>query len=171
MILRLSACVIFSLFNSYTDWKNYKIHNKAVLVFAVLSLISALICAGVSGVLNALAGLAIMLSLMPLYALRMLGAGDVKAMMAIGLMLGFPEAVRALCCIFLGSGVLAVCMMLLRKNAAERIGVFFGYLKLCFQSFSLLPYAPRMDKNNDGSFRFSFGIALGMLFLLLYKFL
>lgn len=59
--------------------------------------------------LGALAGLALFL---PLYALRAMGAGDVKLMAALGSFTGPLEALNLALCILAAGGVLAVVRML-----------------------------------------------------------
>ena len=169
MIFRLSACLIFSLYNCYTDWKHYKIWNKAILLFAGIALICSFLMGGISDVLGSLAGMAIMLVLFPLFALRMLGAGDIKALMAIGLMLKYPFALYALCGTFLASGVIALILSIFRKNARERFKTFFYYLANCLRTLTLASYTTAMDSQDQSTFRFSYGIALGIFILLLYQ--
>lgn len=62
-----------------------------------------------SAVLGALTGLALFL---PLYALRAMGAGDVKLMAALGSFTGSLEAISLALCILVAGGVLAVLRML-----------------------------------------------------------
>ncbi|MCI6567811.1 MAG: prepilin peptidase [Dysosmobacter sp.] len=165
MIWKLLACLAFCLCANLTDWKSFRIRNRAVAVFLALGLAANLYLSGPRGLLSALAGGLVMLCLFPLFALRMLGAGDVKALMAVGCMLGWPMALSALAYSILAAGVLAVCVLLFRKNGRERLKYFLTYCKLCWYSRSLQPYAASM-KADSGSFRFSFGITLGILALL-----
>lgn len=165
MPIRIGLCLVFSLYNNFTDWKDFRIRNRAVVLFAALGLMANVICSGGRGLLGALAGCGIMLCLLPLFALRMLGAGDIKALMSIGCMLGFPAAPQALAYSLLGAGVAAVLTVLFRKNGKMRLRRLFAYLKFCWISKTILPYAEKLD-HQDGGFRFSFGITAGLLALL-----
>lgn len=169
MIFRLTTCLIFSLYNCYTDWKLYKVQNKAVLLFSGIALSCSLLMEGISGVLGSLAGMAIMLVLFPLFALRMLGAGDIKALMAIGLMLKYPFALYALCGAFLANGVIALILALIKKNVKERFKTFFRYLASCLRTLTIVSYTVAMDSHDKSTFRFSYGIALGILSMLIYQ--
>ena len=63
----------------------------------------------VNGFLWALGGLAAGLVIMlPMYALRVMGAGDVKLMAMVGAFLGLSQIVPAVLCVFVAGGVLAL---------------------------------------------------------------
>lgn len=165
MLMRLTLCLVFSFYNNVTDLRTCKIRNRAVVLFALLALAINLAASGWRGLLSALGGGAVMLFLFPFFFLRMLGAGDVKALMAVGLMLGLPEAVWAMLYSLLGGGVIALGVLLFRKNGLARVKYFFSYCKICFLTQTLQPYAGKLEESNGG-FRFSFGITLGLLALL-----
>lgn len=75
---------------------------------------------GLKGALfGALAGLAVFL---PLYALRAMGAGDVKLMAAIGSFIGPATLVNVALCVLVMGGVLAVGRMLWRGNSRKVLG-------------------------------------------------
>jgi prepilin peptidase CpaA len=105
LALLLAACI--------SDWKRRKIPNLLVVLGIVLGLLAA--AAGLSGlslvsaVLGTLVGTGLFL---PLYLLRMVGAGDAKLMGMVGSFLG-PLAVcwAALYTLVCG-GLLAVVMLL-----------------------------------------------------------
>lgn len=61
---------------------------------------------------GAAAGLA---ALLPLYLLRLLGAGDVKLMATVGAFLGFPGTLYGLLFVLVGGGVVAVVYALWRR--------------------------------------------------------
>lgn len=70
----------------------------------------------VDGFLWSLGGLAAGLVLMlPMYALRVMGAGDVKLMAMAGAFLGLGQIVQAVLCVFVAGGVLAVGYSLWRR--------------------------------------------------------
>ena len=77
MLIKIFICAAFLVLINITDIKGFKIKNKVVLPTIILGLIYGLIC---NGFLDSIHGMLIPLVLFPLYALRMLGAGDVKAL-------------------------------------------------------------------------------------------
>ena len=69
-----------------------------------------------SGLLPAAAGLALGIAvLLPLYALRLMGAGDVKLMAAVGAFIGAPEILYAVLFTFIAGGVAALAFAVYRK--------------------------------------------------------
>ena len=164
MLVKLCLCGMFSLYSCYTDWKNYRIRNWACGCLAAAGIAGNVLWFGWKGLLSALGGGAVMLCLFPLFALRMLGAGDVKALMAIGCVLGAGAAPQALLSSLLGAGVAAAVVVAARKNMWKRIGAFTAYLRSILQTGRAGPYQQHMDP--DGVFRFSYGIALGVFAML-----
>jgi len=124
----------------------------------IIGLIYGLIC---NSFLDSIYGLLIPLVLFPLYALKMLGAGDIKALCAIGTVLGFKLSVMTMLLTFVSGGVIALGFMLFNKNFTERFKNLFNYLKFSF-------FMRKMDKYNYGGseksyFRFSFAITTGTI--------
>ena len=73
---------------------------------------------GALGPLTALAGALTGLGLLlPLYALRAMGAGDVKLLAALGAFAGPQETLSLLLTIFVAGGLLAVLRMAIKRNA------------------------------------------------------
>jgi prepilin peptidase CpaA len=70
------------------------------------------------GFLLALAGLGTGLALLlPLYALRIMGAGDVKLMAAVGAFLGLPDVLFAIVWSFIAGGVAAIAFALYHRSS------------------------------------------------------
>ena len=72
------------------DLRSRKIHNHLILFFIPLALLSVLVFKGGSALLSVslISGLVSLLISIPLYALRMIGGGDVKLYFAVSLTLG-----------------------------------------------------------------------------------
>lgn len=107
--------------------------------------------------LGALAGLVVFL---PLYALRAMGAGDVKLMAAIGSFVGPATLVNVAMCVLLMGGVLAVGRMLWKGNSRKVLGNVGTVL--------LPPFAtgvPRFDPATQSADRMPYvlAIAAGLL--------
>ena len=158
MIVKIIICAIFLILINITDIKGFKIKNKVVLPTIIIGLINGIIC---NNFLDSVYGMLIPLVLFPLYALKMLGAGDIKALCAIGTVLGFKLSVMTMLLTFISGGVIALGFMLFNKNFAERFKNLFNYLKMSF-------FMRKMDKYNYGGseksyFRFSFAITTGTI--------
>ncbi len=166
MAIKILICAVFLVLINITDIKGFKIKNKVVLPTIILGLAYGLIC---SSFLDSLYGMLIPLVLFPLYALKMLGAGDVKALCAIGAVLGFKLSVMTMLLTFISGGVIALGFMLFNKNFVERFKNLFNYLKMSF-------FMRKMDKYNYGGseksyFRFSFAITTGTILAIVNHYL
>lgn len=77
---------------------------------------------GAIGILSAAAGVTVgFAGLFPLYALRAMGAGDVKLMMTVGAFLGPMQTVGVLVLTFAAGGVLALGMALWQRSMAQLV--------------------------------------------------
>lgn len=156
MIVKILICAVFLVAINITDIKGFKIKNKVVVPAIVAGLAYGIICDSFS---DSLYGMLIPLVLFPLYALKMLGAGDVKALCAIGSVLGFRLSVMTMLLTFVSGGVIALGFMLVHKNFTERFKNLFNYLKVSFLMRKPDKYDFGGGKNS--CFRFSFAITAG----------
>lgn len=145
-----------------SDIKTYKIKNKIVLTFMILGMGANVVTDGIQGIKVSLLGLITpILILFILYALRMLGAGDIKLFSAIGSIMGAKFVLNSMAFSFLSGGVIAIIILVLRKNGAERLRYLWLYIKNTFLSMSIHPYTEFEDKEDTGKFRFAYAIFLG----------
>jgi prepilin peptidase CpaA len=101
------------------DWRTYRIPNWLSLSGTVFGLGYATLSgpAWSTGLLLAAAGLgAGLLVLLPVYALRVMGAGDVKLMAMVGAIVGFPDILHALLYTLIAGGVAAIGFALYRRT-------------------------------------------------------
>jgi prepilin peptidase CpaA len=113
-----------------TDVTQRRIPNPLILLGLFLGVALATTAAGLQGSLESLAGAAAGLALLlPLFAMRWLGAGDVKLMAVIGSFVGLPGVLWVVVYTGLAGGALALAA----RWSAGRIS-FIG-------SASRLPYA------------------------------
>lgn len=163
-VIKYSIALVFIILATISDYKSFKIKNKLVLTFLVIGFAFNGITAGTTGVLDSLYGALFPLVLFPLFAVRMLGAGDVKAFCAIGSILGLTQSIHVVIFSFIGGGVIAIFFMIFRQNALSRFKSFCTYIKMCFYSKKLLSYD--QFTNSKGKFRFAYGILAGYLIML-----
>lgn len=166
MIAKIIICAVFLLLINITDLKEFKIKNKVVLLTIITGLIYGAICNSFS---DSIYGMLIPLVLFPLYALKMLGAGDVKALCAIGAVVGFKLSVMVMLLTFVSGGIIALGFMLFYRNFIERFKNLFNYFKMIF-------YTGKIEKYNYGGgeksyFRFSFAITAGTILAMVNNYL
>jgi len=122
--VRLALLVVLLALAAFIDVRTYRIPNWLTAGGAAAGLaLGAAIqwqvlgpAWAVNGLLWSLGGLAAGLVLMlPMYALRVMGAGDVKLMAMAGAFLGLGQIVQAVLCVFVAGGVLAVGYALWRR--------------------------------------------------------
>jgi prepilin peptidase CpaA len=93
----------------------------------------------------------------------MLGAGDIKLLGAIGSIMGPEFIFYASIYSFISGGIIALFIMLIRKNVNKRIKYIYNYIKDCFLTFSVKPYNNRNIKDDGAIFRFSYAIFIGTI--------
>jgi prepilin peptidase CpaA len=110
--LSIGFLLLLLLAAAWSDIRSRRIPNVLVFPGAIAGVLLHTLLPqemGALGILGSLAGLGTGLALLlPLYLLRIMGAGDVKLMAMTGAFLGAQETVTALLCVLLAGGVLAL---------------------------------------------------------------
>lgn len=119
-----------------TDLQRSRVPNWLVLAGLCLAITwqalstpgdGVLLADGSTGLLAALGGIAVGFAvLLPLYALRAMGAGDVKLMMMVGAFLGPLQTLGVVVLTFAAGGVLALGMALWQRSLGQL------FTNLCF---------------------------------------
>lgn len=104
-----------------------------------------------TALMGALTGLGLLL---PLYAMRAMGAGDVKLLAALGAFAGPQETLSLLLAILAAGGVLALLRMAVKRNA----GVVLRNVALAMGSLGRRD-APRFDPATQSADRMPFALA------------
>lgn len=125
-------------------------------------LITNFFTSGFEGVRNSLLGIVIpIVLLIVLYAIRMLGAGDIKLFSALGAIFGVIYIIDIMAYSFIAGGIIAVVLIIVRKNAKERVYHLYNYLKSVFITLSFRPYTEFEDREDKGKFRFAYAVFAG----------
>jgi len=153
------AAVIILLFTAFiSDLKTCKIKNKCILLFSVSGCLINLIIYGRNGLVQSIAGFFLpIILLFILFALKMMGAGDIKLFAAIGSIMGIRFVAYNMAYSFMAGGIIAFIIILLRKNAAKRLKELAAYLKSCFLCLSFLDYNG-FKRDKQSAFRFTYAI-------------
>lgn len=106
------------------DWRTYRIPNWLTAGGMVFGLLYNTAAHGfMAGLLPALGGLGIgLVLLLPLYALRVMGAGDVKLMAMVGAFIGSSEILYAVLFTFVAGGVAALTFAVYRRALRRMAG-------------------------------------------------
>ena len=168
--IALAAIVITA---AVFDLRTRKIPNwlSAVGVCAGIVLNTAVL--GLPGLLRAVLGLALAFSVYFLFfALRAMGAGDVKLMAAVGALSGAYDWFIIFIITAIAGGVLAAAMLLWHGGAHDT----FGRVLKLFRSLARLraPYRdePMLDVANPRAMRLPHGVSIAcgsLIFLAVYR--
>lgn len=160
---RLGLLAGFLLAAVFTDMETRKIPNKLVLIGIAIGLLAQALLPGGDGIVSSLKGLAFGLGLfLPLYLLRVMGAGDVKLMVLVGCFTGSPAIFGVVLCTLLAGGVLSLAFSLKMKMARQmlRNSIFLvlpGAAKVAGDKLSANP----AGVNSVGTLPYSMAIAIG----------
>lgn len=171
IIIKVTEVIILIILSLISDIRTYKIKNKIVFPFMIIGFLTNFFLDGFSGLVFSFKGfIAPIVILMIFFALRMIGAGDIKLFSAIGAIFGIEFAIYNIVYSFLAGGVIAILLLAVNKNGIKRLRYLFKYLKACFISASLLPYTDFQDKSDKAKFHFAYAIAVGTFVQLIIKF-
>lgn len=153
----------------FTDLIRRKIPNTLVLFGLVISLIGQCFTTQGAGGFNWLAGVTFSFAcFIPLYILRGMAAGDVKLMMAVGGFLGFPLIIKAVICVFLSGGIIAIVYVLIKG----RFKLLFDNMRVMFTDLYIKSTSgvnvadDYVMKNSAGRMPYALAIAAGTLIAL-----
>lgn len=166
MLLKILLAFAFVIIITIEDIREYKIKNRTIMIFLILGLIINILAGNKNEIISGFMGLIIPLALFPLFITNMLGAGDIKAFCVLGIIFGWRAGIEIILLSFLCGGIIAVGYMVFRKGALDRFKHLFVYLKTIFLTKKLTPYRANGAKD-ESTFRFSFGIAGGVIVYIL----
>jgi len=156
-MLLLSAAVI-------CDIREYRVSNLHTALGLIAGIALNFAAEGINGLVMSLCGAFIpAIALFTLYALRMMGAGDIKLFCAIGAISGIKFVIWAMAFSFLSGGLIALIIMLVKGNLRERMLYMLKYLRTCIMTGAISPYTDFNDKEDGAKFHFTFAIAAGCL--------
>lgn len=146
------------------DILRYRISNAVVAAGLSAGFLINILTCGMDGLLKALAGALLpAVLLFVLFALRMLGAGDIKLFCTIGAVMGAEFIAYAIALSFISGGVMALILMLARGNLKRRLTFAAAWVKTVLFSQTFIPYTDFSDKSDGAKFHFSPAIAAGCL--------
>ena len=151
-----------------TDVQCYKVKNSMIIIFLIAGVALHVSSMDYHDLSIGIIGLfAPFIVLLPLYMLKMLGAGDIKLFCSIGFLLGIKDVLYSIMYSYLFGLVIAVFIMLTRDNFAARFKKLFTYLKCSILTMSLLPYDD-LNIQSDGRMHFTIPMAMGTIAVILF---
>ena len=144
------------------DMKQHRLPNVLTVSAALLGISFQCWLYGWNGLMNGVAGFfAGLLLFLPFYAIRWMGAGDVKLMAAVGTFLGWPESALAMA-LSLGAGsMIAFAIMAVRGGLVAYLHRYGLMSKCLFFTGQFAYVRPHEGETCTASFPFGLAIALG----------
>jgi len=173
--LRSATLVLLLLLAATIDVRTMRIPNRLTVTGAVIGLaFSAAIPWqelgpnwALDGFLSALGGMAAGLALLlPLYALRVMGAGDVKLMGMVGAFVGLQQIVPTVLSVFIAGGVLALAWSVYRR-VFRRVTAGAAELAMSLAFAALSGTRPTLTTASAGKLPYGLSITVGTLTWLL----
>ena len=164
MLYKYILLVLLLILAVAGDIRNYKINNVTVAAGVVVGLVLSFTSSGPSSLTSSILATVIpAVLLIALFAVRMLGAGDIKLFCAAGAIMGVSFILPAMAYSFLAGGIAALFIMLVRGNIQQRLHHIATYLRTSFLTGKLGPYTDFSDKSDGAKFHFSIAIAAGCI--------
>jgi len=164
LLLKYAGLALLTLLALFGDIRTYKVKNSVVLPFIIFGVALNTLNSGVEGAVSSISGILLpVLLLFVFFALRMMGAGDIKFFCAAGAITGPFFVLNLIAYSFVCGGIICIIIMAVRKNGLQRLLYLGAYLKSCFLTMSLLPYSDFSDKNSGERFQFMYAIACGLI--------
>jgi len=166
---RIAALVLLLVVASALDVRTRRIPNWLTLSGAMVGIALSPLGAGDPrhAALMAVAGMGAGLALLlPLYLLRVIGAGDVKLMAMVGAFVGVSQIVPAVLCVFVAGGVLALAWSAYRR-VFRRVTAGAAELAMSMAFAALSGIRPSLASASAGTLPYGLSIAVGTLAWLL----
>lgn len=151
------------------DLLTYKIPNWLITIGLASGFVSNVYTCSFIEIKSCVIGIFIPLFLLwILFALNMLGAGDIKLFCVIGCFIG-TEVVYVIALSFVFGAIIATVKMFINKNFLSRIYIFFLYLKSSIQTKNFQEYHNQKQDNFKNCMHFSVAIFIGLIVFISYK--
>jgi len=100
---------------AYQDYRSYCISNILIISGALLGVVLNIFLPSGIGLFESIAGWGVgLLLLLPLYMLRVMGAGDIKLMAMVGTFIGPQAILISMFYILIAGGILSICVAIHR---------------------------------------------------------
>ncbi len=153
------GAVVCALVAAGWDLARRRIPNLLTYSAAVLGLSAQLVVAGRKGLLDGLAGGLVAGGIFfALFALRAMGAGDVKLMAALGCWVGIRQGLLIVLASAIAGGLLAVIVMVARRRVGRTLRNI-GELGRFYAGAGLKPH-PQINLQNPESVAVPYAVAI-----------
>lgn len=152
-----------------SDWRTYRIPNVLSIGGAALGFALSWLPGGVTPALSATGAAIVLALLLPLWLLRVTGAGDVKLMAMTGTFLGWPGVMFALLFTMIAGGIAALAFAAWRRRVPH-LFANTGQVVQASALAALLGVRPRLEVDSLGRLPYAACICIGTCAWLLLHF-
>lgn len=166
MSIAICLLLLYSFLAMLFDLATDRIPNYLVAAELFAGFVYQLYVFGPMGILSFLGGIVVPFALSyALFLFRMIGAGDIKLLMALGSVAGFPRNVKIMLWSVICGGIISVCIMWRRTGFVPRLTYFVSYVRDFIRTGERKPY--RKDGKSAENFHFTTAVFAAVLVLAL----
>ena len=145
MPIRTCAALCLTAGAAWMDIRSTKVKNSWIAGWILVGSILQLAGADPPAIGRLLAGMAAPLILYPLFFFRMMGARDIKVLMALGILTGPGDILSCMFFTFLIAGAMSLILFLIQGGFADRLRYFFHYILVYLHTGKKHPYTQAGD--------------------------
>ena len=167
MSIVICLLLLYSFLAMLFDLVTDRIPNYLVAAELIGGFVCQLYIFGPMGILSFLGGIAVPFALSyVLFLFRMIGAGDIKLLMALGSVAGFPLNARLMLWAVICGGIISAFIMWRRTGFIPRLTYLISYVRDFIRTGERKPYRKEGGAEN---FHFSVAIFAAVLVLALLR--
>jgi len=164
MSIAICLLLLYSFSAMFFDLTTDKIPNYLVVLELAGGLVYQLYIFGAIGILSFLGGIAVPFVLSyALFLFRMIGAGDIKLLMALGSVAGYPRNLKIMLWSVIWGAVISVFIMWRRTGFMPRLSYLISYVRDFVRTGVRKPYR----KEGGGAENFHFTVAISAAVLVI----
>lgn len=164
MSIAICLLLLYSFSAMFFDLTTDKIPNYLVVLELAGGLVYQLYIFGAIGILSFLGGIAVPFVLSyALFLFRMIGAGDIKLLMALGSVAGYPRNLKIMLWSVICGAVISVFIMWRRTGFMPRLSYLISYVRDFVRTGVRKPYR----KEGGGAENFHFTVAISAAVLVI----
>lgn len=168
MSIVICLLLLYSFLAMLFDLVTDRIPNYLVAAELIVGFACQLYIFGPMGILSFLGGIAVPFALSyVLFLFRMIGAGDIKLLMALGSVAGFPLNAKLMLWAVICGGIISAVIMWRRTGFMPRLTYLISYVRDFIRTGERKPY--RKEGGGAENFHFSVAIFAAVLVLTLLR--
>lgn len=158
--------LLYLLFATYYDLKEYRIPNQIILFGLGTSLFYQLYVSGWYGIICWGKGIILpFVSLFILYLFHVIGAGDIKLFMVVGGVLGIYQVIQVIILAFIIGAVMSVFQIIRFQSLSYRMQYLANYIHTLVQKKRIIPYYNSKEDGRGAVIPFTMAITISVFII------